>query len=476
MRLRTKLSWIAVLYFGSGFPFGIAYDVWPVYYRVHGVSLKEIGLMALLFLPYTLKPAWAPLVDRLGSRQGWIAACQLGLAAISLGMLALDPRDTSWVLWVVLLAFTALSATQDISVDAYAVDVATPKDSGHINGMRVALYRAALIFAGGVLLIFADVSWIGWRGVWVVAAGLCVLSAVLALASPRIPRERAGEPALAGSMRRVGPWQIGLLAATAALALLAARSGWSGLWLTLAVIAGGVTLASFLSPELLRWTFRREMLPVLAFVVLYKVGDSALGRMVKPFWVDAGMSTTEIGAISSSLGMGLTIAGALAGGWWVARRGIFSALLWMGIAQLVSNAGYVAVAMLDLPHGTSTLFGLSFGPFQASIYTASVVESICQGLGTAAFLSFLMNLCDRSHAATQYALLSAAFSLSRDVTGAFSGIGVEAWGYSTYFAVTALLALPAMLLLPWVKGQIRDEDAGDGAAPPPAATASVGAA
>jgi PAT family beta-lactamase induction signal transducer AmpG len=178
--------------------------------------------------------------------------------------------------------------------------------------------------------------------------------------------------------------------------------------------------------------------------------------MVKPFWVDQGMTPTEIGAISSTVGMALTIFGALLGGWFIQRRGVYAGLLWMGIAQLISNFGYVVVAVLDLPMGTSTLFGLSFGPFQASIYAASMIESLAQGLGTAAFLSFPMNLCDRRHAATQYALLSAAFSLSRDVAGAFSGIGVEALGYPVYFTVTALLALPGMALLPWIKGRIHE--------------------
>jgi len=198
------------------------------------------------------------------------------------------------------------------------------------------------------------------------------------------------------------------------------------------------------------------MLPVLAFVVLYKVGDSALGRMVKPFWVDRGMSPTEIGIVSSSVGMGLTIAGALAAGWFIQKRGIFAGLLWLGIAQLVSNFGYVAVAALDLPRGDMSLLGLSFGPFQTALYCASAIESVCQGLGTAAFLSFLMNLCDRTHAATQYALLSAAFALSRDAAGALSGIGVEAFGYAPYFTLTALLALPGLALLPWIRGAIRE--------------------
>lgn len=452
-----------MLYFAEGFPFGIAYDVWPVYFRQHGVSLREIGLMALLFLPYTLKPAWAPLVDRYGSRQVWVSAAQLGLALLCLAMLRLDPADTGWALWVVLLGFTVLSATQDVSIDAYAVDVATPRDSGHINGFRVAFYRAALLFAGGVLLLFADAPAVGWRGVWWLAAAICVIFAVLAYASPRVARERAGRER-ASERPPAQLWALRAVLGTVAVVCgyQAYRSGGGGVWLTLAVIAGTMAIVAFLEVELLRWLLRREMLVVVAFIVLYKVGDNTLGRMVKPFWVDSGMSATEIGLVSSSLGMGLTIAGALLGGWFIARRGIFQGLLWMGVGQLVSNFGYVAVAAWDLPRGDLAFLGLTFGPFQASIYLASVVESITQGLGTAAFLSLLMNVCDRTHAATQYALLSAAFSLSRDVAGAFSGIGVENLGYPLYFAVTASLALPALLLLPWLRPRIREEEEDEG--------------
>ena len=238
--------------------------------------------------------------------------------------------------------------------------------------------------------------------------------------------------------------------------------------MTLAVIAGSLFVVSLLSPEMLRWALRREMVAILAFVLLYKVGDSTLGRMVKPFWVDRGMTPTEIGAISSSLGMALNIGGAILGGWYISKRGIFKALLWMGVAQLVSNFGYVLVAALDLPRGETMILGLTFGPFQASIYAASILESISQGLGTAAFLSFLMNVCDRKYAATQYALLSAGFSLSRDVAGAFSGFGAEALGYTTYFTITACLAIPGMLLLPFVKKRIREA----GEEPPPTEAAA----
>ena len=392
MTKRRVLFWIAVLYFAEGLPFGIAYDVWPVFFRVHGVSLREIGLMSLLSLPWTWKLLWAPLVDRYGARQHWVTACLAVLGATTLTILPQNASHPSWLMWGLLLLFTTASATQDIAIDAYAVDVSTPSTVGSINGVRVSAARVAMLVGGGGFLFIADYT--GWDVLWFALAVLFFGLAVAAWMSPRVPLDtKARQHALA---------------------------------------------------PVLRWIFRWEMVPVLAFVLLYKVGDSTLGRMVKPFWVDSGYSLKEIGAISVSLGVALTIVGALAGGWFTNRFGIFRALLWLGIAQLVSNLGYVAVAAIDLP--------------RESIYVASMIESFTQGLGTAAFLSFLMNLCDKEHAATQYAILSAAFALTRDVAGAFSGIGVEALGYASYFALTTALALPGLALLPLVRPRIRQEN------------------
>jgi PAT family beta-lactamase induction signal transducer AmpG len=290
----------------------------------------------------------------------------------------------------VLAAFTAASATQDIAIDAWAVDVSTPESSGAINGVRVSAARIALLVGGGGVLFLAGTT--GWTPLWIALAALFLVLAAAVWASPRVrldPTERRNP---------VVP--------------------------------------------VLRWLLRWEMVPVLLFVLLFKLGDSLLGRMVKPFWVDRGYSLKEIGLISVTLGVAFTIAGALTGGWFVKRYGIFRALLWLGIAQAVTNLGYAAVAELALP--------------RESIYAASLLESFTQGLGTSAFLSFLMNLCEREHAATQYALLSALFALSRDVGGAFSGIAVERFGYGPFFAFTAVVSFPALLLLPLVRSRIRE--------------------
>ncbi|HEX4951814.1 MAG TPA: MFS transporter [Thermoanaerobaculia bacterium] len=462
--LRTKLSWISLLYLAEGFPFGIVYKVWPVYFRVHGLDLGSIGLLALLRLPYTLKPAWAPFVDRFGSRQGWILGCELGLAAVTLLIPLFNPVGPTELLgltlplaalWVLLGCFTLFSATQDVAIDAYAVDVATPRDSGHINGIRVAAYRAAMQVSGGVLLMLATGPsadllqrypafrfWpkISWEAMWVTAGVICLVLGLLAFKSPRVPRPKSlARPDLpAGQLLWV---RAGLGALVLAFVALGFWAGWPTRFKVLAALSVVLFVVSFLNPAMLRWAFTWQMLPVVLFGLLYKVGDNALGQMVEPFWVDRGFAS-EIGPVSNIGGLWLTIVGALLGGVFIARFGIFRALLWLGLAQLLSNFGYVAVAALDAG--------------RPGLYAASFVESLTQGLGTAAFLSFLMNLCDKDMAATQFAFLSALFSLTRDLAGALSGFGVEAWGYTGYFFLTSLLALPGLLLLPLVKNRIRE--------------------
>ncbi len=335
MNPRSVLAWVAVLYFAEGLPFGIVYDVLPVYFRVHGVSLTEIGLMSLLSLPWTWKLAWAPLVDRWGARQHWITACLVVLGAATLLIAPQDPARPGWVLWAVLLVFTTASATQDIAIDAWAVDLRTPENTGPINGVRASAARAAYLVSGGGMVTLAGVT--GWRPLWWVAALAFFALAAVAFPSPRVPLSEA---------KRRDP-----------------------------------------IVPVLRWLLRWKMLPVVLFVPLYKLGDSTLGRMVRPFWVDRGYTLAEIGLVSVSLGVVLTIAGALTGGWVVKRIGIVRGLLWLGITQLVSNLGYVLIAAVELP--------------RESIYVASVIESFTQGLGTASFLSLLMALCDKEHAATQ---------------------------------------------------------------------------
>ncbi len=390
MPLRRKLFWVAVLYFAEGFPFGIVFDNLPVYFRVHGVSLVDIGLLSLLGLPWTLKVLWAPLVDRLGHARRWIVIALVTMAVALVAFPGLDPRAPATSLWCLLLAFTIASATQDIAIDAYTISLLDRGEEGIANGVRVSAYRAALIVGGGGLVACAGFA--GWPAVYFASAAVL---AVLAAAISRLP-------------------DLTTPAAT--------RARW---------------LETFRS-----WLRRPGALLVFLFVLTYKLGDSSMGPMVKPFWVDRGLSVQEIGLVSTTFGVALSVAGALVGGAFTSRVGIFAGLWMLGLTQALSNLGYAAAAYVEAG--------------RPGIYAASAFESFTGGLGTAAFLAFLMRACEKEQAATQYAALSALFGFTRTIAGAASGFGTTHLGYAAYFGFTFLLSFPAYALLPWVRRWIAD--------------------
>ncbi|MCX8073329.1 MAG: MFS transporter [Candidatus Binatia bacterium] len=386
---RATLAWLAVLYFASGIPLAVFVDVVPVFLRQHGVNLASIGLLSALGTPWSLKVFWSPLVDRWPRYQWWIAAC-LAVVATALAVLArLGAAETSRVWLLALFVVCFAGATQDIAIDAYSIQLVRRGDEGVANGVRQAAYRIALMIVGGASLLL--VAPFGWPAVFhTIAVTALVLAGVLWL-SPRA-----------------------------------------------AVVPGP---AAEWARALGRWLKRPRAAALFLFALTYKLGDASMGPMIKPFWVDRGLSPAEIGMVSTTAGALATIAGALVGGWYTSRAGISRALFVLGLAQALSNLGYALVA--------------AAGWGRYGIYAASLTESFTGGLGSAAFLAFLMRACERERAATEYALLSALFAVPRQVVGATSGWLTQILGYPTFFALTFVLALPALLLIPrlrpWVE-------------------------
>ncbi|MGQ0715304.1 MAG: MFS transporter [Gemmatimonadaceae bacterium] len=386
--LRTKLLWVAALYFAQGFPFGIATELLPVYYRQRGVSLTDIGLLSIIALPWTFKFLWAPLVDRLGTYKRWLLGVQICLAGTMVALLVADPVRAMPLLWIVLIAMATLSATQDIVIDASTIRLLDTREYGAANGIRVTAYRVAMLVAGGALL--AAAGYLGWPTIFVIAAAVMLAVTAISFTIPGrdMPRTSAG---------------------------------------------GG--LRELMDP--LRELFTLPAVgAVLVFVLTFKLGDLSLIPMTKPFWVDRGFATESIGG-ASTLGIIAAIAGALVGGALTTRWGIFTALWSLGLTQALSNLGYWAASQLAAT--------------ESVLYGTILLEQFTYGLGTAAFLSFLMSLCSKRYAATQYALLSALFRVGGTLAGAISGAITQNVGYSTYFFITFLLALPAFALLPWVR-------------------------
>jgi MFS transporter, PAT family, beta-lactamase induction signal transducer AmpG len=291
--------------------------------------------------------------------------------------------------------------------------------------------------------------------VWAVLFAFTMASATqdIAIDAHTIGFLPRGEEGAANGIR-VSAYRVATMVAGGFLLSAAGFLGWGPAWLAgagilllLAAVALRAPAAElvaserklFLSP-FVRWLAKPGSIPTLAFVLLYKLGDQAISPMIRPFWVDSGRTIQEIAWVSNTFGIGATIVGALIGGFWTMRLGLIRGLVVMGILQASSNLAYAVVGLT--------------GAGKLSLYGASVWESFTQGLGTAAFLSLLMRLCDKEHAGVQYALLSALFSLARHIAGAASGWAADRLGFGTFALYTVLLSVPAFLLLPWVKERI----------------------
>jgi len=469
--LKSKLFWVALLYFSEGFPLGVFYELFPVWFRQQGVDLRSIGAISLLGLAWTLKFLWAPAIDRYRGHRYWMATVDLAMGAVLL-VFAFLAGFGPWV-WAAIAVFTILSATNDIAIDGYTIELLDRNELGFANGVRIGLYRVGMLASGGILILS---DWITWPGAFACAAAVLAACAVAVLFAPQErPVERVRQTTLGAELARIAadPKLAAIVAAFAlgVLWLVDQGAGWSqgrpafwGIALGTAAAAlavcwlGGQTLrgpvAQSAAPEqgpmfgaLMELLARPYIWPVLVFILIFKLGDASMGFMVKPFWVDAGFSATEIGLVSVNIGLGLSIAGGLVGGWYTDRVGIFKGLWVLGLFQALSNLGY-AIAASVIPYGAGSS---PEALHRVVLYSASAAESFTGGLGTAAFLAFLMAIVDKRHSATEYALLSSVFALSRSVAGWASGFGAEAMGYGPYFLLTFFLAFPAYLLLPWAK-------------------------
>jgi PAT family beta-lactamase induction signal transducer AmpG len=382
----------AALYFSEGLPFGIVTELMPLYLRLHHVALTAIGSLSTVGLAWTLKVFWSPLVDTLGTYRRWIAAAVLTMMVVAVGF-AFMPETVGPEFWILVTIFVIASATQDIAIDAFTIRI-TPKEMlGPVNSIRVTAYRIAIIAGGGGLAAVG--GRFGWSSAFGTGAALFAIVLIVALWLPDDRGERAERQSL--------------------------------------------------FRDLAEWARRPRAAVLLAIVFLYRLGELAIVTMIKPYWVDRGYSAAEIGTITTVVGVIVSVAGVLAGGAIAARFGLYRALLWLGIAQTMSNLGYALVATIHAGRW--------------AIYAAAVVENFGFGLGTAAFLAFLMAICDRERAATEYAMLTATFGLTRALIGPVSGWIAQNAGYPTFFWSTVFFGAPALFLLPLVKDVIADREA-----------------
>lgn len=456
---KSKMFWVGVLYVAQGFPLGVFYDLFPVYFRQQGVDLAQIGVLSLLGLSWSIKFLWAPAVDHFRHHRRWMLGVDLAMGGIFL-LFAMQAGFGPWV-WVAIGLFTLLSATNDIAIDGYTIELLDKHELGLANGLRIGFYRVGMLGAGFLLAL---TGLIGWFGAFVTGAALLAVAGLACFSAPREKVRAAAAVSASGELRglvrhpRVFVPLVLFMAGLLAGALHAPRTAAVLIGVAAAVVlwgrlrrrqrpANGIPEGPVFG-ALLEMLQRPYFLPVMLFVLTFKLADSAMGFMVKPFWVDAGFSAAQIGLVSVNIGLVLSIAGGLAGGWFTDRAGIFRGLWVLGLLQALSNLGYAWAAHVLPLASAGAPVPLSH---ELLMYSVSALESFTGGLGTAAFLAFLMVIVNKKHSATEYALLSSIFALSRSVAGWASGYGAQDMGYSHYFLFTFFLAFPAYLLLPWVK-------------------------
>jgi len=386
---------VALLFgFASGLPLLLTGSVLQAWLRDGGVDLASIGLFALVGLPYTLKFLWAPLFDRyapalLGRRRGWLVLIQLALAAALVLLGAADPRPTDlWLVSVAALLVAFFSASQDIVIDAYRRESLADAELGLGSALYVNGYRVAMLLAGGGGLILADaLSFPLVYRLMAVCMAACVLVTLF-----------APEPSLPPGRPRT--------------------------------LVEAVVLP-------FRDYFRRDgAWLALAFIVLYKLGDTMASAMTTPFYLDLGYSKTEIGAVVKLFGFWATIAGGTLGGVWILRAGLVRSLWAFGIGQMVSTLGFVVLAGMQ--------------PTTAMLATVVAIENFTGGLGTAAFVGFMAALTDRRFTATQYALLSSLMGVPRVILSAPTGWLAETMGWAGFFLACTLIAIPGLALVRWM--------------------------
>ena len=382
---------VAFLGFASGLPLALTGGTLQAWMAVEGVDLKTIGIFSLVGLPYALKFFWAPLLDRyalpfLGRRRGWILVTQFVLIGLIILLGLTSPKDTPWLVASIALLLTFTSATQDVVFDAYRTDVLRVKERGLGAAVSVTGYRIAMLVSGALALVLAGP--LGWRLTYLLMAGLMMVGVMATLFGPE-PEVVSRPPQ---SLKEA--------------------------------ISGPLT-EFFERPA--SWAF-------LALIILYKIGDAFAGSLTTAFLIRGpGFSIAEVGAINKGLGLLATIFGALYGGVMLARLGLYRSLMIFGILQAVSNLSFMVLAYA--------------GKVYSIMVAAVAFENLAGGMGTAAFVAFLMALCDHRYTATQFALFSALASLGRIFVGPPSGYLSHEVGWVIFFFITFLTALPGLILL-----------------------------
>jgi len=382
---------VLALGFSSGLPLGLSGAALQAWYTVDGINIATIGFLALVGQPYVYKFLWAPVMDSVvpawgGRRRGWMLITQLLLAVTLVGMSRCTPTNSPLMLVFLALTLAFLSASQDIVLDAYRTEILTENERGTGVAWFVTGYRIAMLISGGLALSFAH--YFGFKNTYLLMACFMAIGLLATLLSKE-PKIYEKPP------------------------------------------------PNFLSACVLpfkQFLSRKNAFALLALVVLYKLGDACAGSLTTAFLLrGVGFSLVDVGLINKTVGFGATLLGIFLAGMMLSKIGLFRALLWFGLIQAVTNLTYLVLAIL--------------GQNYAVMIGAVFLENLGGGMGTAAFVAFLMSLCDARYTATQFALLSALSAVGRVFVGPVAGVLVAKLGWSEFFVWTLVFSVPGLILL-----------------------------
>ena len=397
--LNRKMVTCIFLGFASGMPLYVLFQLVPAWLRSHEVDLATIGLFALVSLPYTWKFLWSPLLDRyklpfLGRRRGWALLAQVGLLFSIAALGQFDPSVSLQAIVVTVFVISLFSASQDIVIDAYRRELLADDELGTGTSFFVNAYRLSSLVPGSLALILAD--HLPWSVVYWVTAGFMMVGIVTTLVIKEVSDDALAPRTLREAV--VDPFVE-----------FFSRGG---------IKAG---------------------LAILAFMFLYKLGDNMATALATPFYLDMGFSLTEIGSIAKVAALWAVIAGGILGGIVMLKLNINRALWVFGFVQVFSILGYVWLSTVG--HDPVILFVVVSG------------EYLGVGLGSIALTAYMARETSKAFTATQFALFSSFIAIPRTFANASTGFIIEAIGYTQFFIVCTLVAIPGMLLLfkvaPW---------------------------
>ncbi len=374
----------------SGLPIELTRETLKTWMATEGVNLKQIAIFSLVGLPYTVKFLWAPIVDAwvprfLDRRRSWMVICQGVLFVITVLMAFFNPREQPAMMAYLAFCLAFVSATQDIVIDAYRAEVLDANELGAGAGIAILGYRIGMIITGAVALVLAD--HFPWRVVYLMMGTTFFIGTIAALLGPNV----SGEVKPPQSFR-------------------------------------DAVVLPFVS-----YFKQRGSVEILGFILLYKIGDVLASVLTGPFFVQLGFTLTEIGVVKKGVGLFATILGSLIGGAIMSRLTMKHALLYFGFLQALSTLCFGVLAVI--------------GPDRTFMVVTIVFENLSAGFGTAAFIGFLMGLCNRRFTGTQYALLSSLAAVSGVFLGSGTGFVITAIGWPMFFTLCTALAVPGMLLI-----------------------------